>query len=166
MSWLLFSKATFWPPSIFYMPVNFLFERWFMRRQEQKNSFLGVFFHQSDVCTLFENHQNVPFEFSSLAFSINFCPIKIDLYGNTVFEFSRQNSNNVEIKLANWSNFAYFETFSIWLFSLHYHAKKKFANYLGYIIYKASKLWWKTQSFVLEKLKQKTELLHKFHIIV
>ena len=83
------------------------------KTRAEKLFFWCVFFRQSDVGTLFENHQNVPFEFSSLAFPINFCPIKIDLYDNTVFEFSRQNSNNVEIKLANWSNFAYFETFSI-----------------------------------------------------
>ena len=35
--------------------------------------------------TLFENHQkNVSFGFLILAFSTNFCPIKIDLSGNTV----------------------------------------------------------------------------------
>ena len=44
--------------------------------------------------TLFENHQKcLIWTFSILAFSTNFCPIKIELFGNTVLQKLAENDH-------------------------------------------------------------------------
>ena len=74
--------AGFWQPWPTFPPRCDCSRRWYRPIKPWKwttapeSSILGK--------TLFDNHPNVAFELSILEFSTNFCPIKIDLPGNTV----------------------------------------------------------------------------------